>query len=70
MEEQDPQIQLNDLVAVVNILDLAASRGAFRIEEYSAVGATYQKIVEFLKKSGVINSNPPENSDSEQPKEE
>jgi|LakMenEpi03Aug12_release.lakeMendotaPanAssembly.Ray.scaffolds.fasta_scaffold383722_2 hypothetical protein len=38
-------ISFNDLVTVAQIINLAATRGAFRGEELSEVGAVYDRIV-------------------------
>ena len=53
-ETQQPQqaptgIQVGDMQAVVNIIDLACTRGAFRANELSQVGAVTDKINAFLK---------------------
>jgi hypothetical protein len=42
-------IQVGDMQAVVNIIDLACTRGAFRANELSQVGAVTDKINAFLK---------------------
>lgn len=59
MENQNPEVQaqqqsqpivitLADLDLLRQILDLAASRGAFKGAELSEVGAVYNKLNEFL----------------------
>ena len=53
-ETQQPQqaptgIQVGDMQAVVNIIDLACTRGAFRANELSQVGAVTDKINAFLQ---------------------
>ena len=73
MEQQTPgpeapSLALSDLVALLNITRLAAERGAVRVEEMSAVGAVYDKLVVFLKASGVINQ--PQVAQPETPTEE
>lgn len=50
-ENQEPKNQglsLNDIHAMVQIVDLASSRGAFRADELSKVGAVYDKVNSFL----------------------
>ena len=42
-------ITLQDMQAMVNLIDVASSRGAFRGQELSAVGELYQKITVFLQ---------------------
>lgn len=58
-EENTQEVQglgLNDLVAVVKIIDVASERGAFKGAELSSVGAIRDKITAFV--------------DSQTPKEE
>ena len=43
------QITISDLDIIKNIINLAATRGAFRGEELSQVGAVYDKLVAFLE---------------------
>jgi len=42
-------ITLNDLVLLRNIVNVASKRGAFSAEEFSDIGAVYNKIDTFLK---------------------
>jgi hypothetical protein len=51
---QAPTMNLQDLVYLINIVDVASRRGAFKGEELSAVGAVYDKVVSFLKTTGAI----------------
>jgi len=46
--ENTTQITIADLDTIKNIINLAATRGAFRGEELSQVGAVYDKLVTFL----------------------
>lgn len=52
VQEQQPQapdsISLNDLQVLLNIVDLATQRGAFRGNELSQVGAVFDKLNTFL----------------------
>jgi hypothetical protein len=45
----DTNINVNDLVALRNILNLAAERGAFKAEEMLEVGTIYTKLSHFLE---------------------
>jgi len=45
----DNSITLNDLVLLRNIVNVASKRGAFSAEEFSDIGAVYNKIDTFLK---------------------
>ncbi len=42
-------IGLQDLVVCANIIDLATQRGAFKAAEAGQVGATFNKLVAFVK---------------------
>jgi hypothetical protein len=45
----DANINVNDLVALRNILNIAAERGAFKAEEMLDVGTIYTKLSNFLE---------------------
>lgn len=45
----DTNININDLVALRNIINLAAERGAFKAEEMLEVGTVYTKLSGFLE---------------------
>ena len=45
---ENDTITIADLDTVKNIINLAATRGAFRGEELSMVGSVYDKLVAFL----------------------
>ena len=40
---------LNDIIIAANIIDLATQRGAFKAAEAGQVGATFNKLVAFVK---------------------
>jgi len=49
MENTIPQsLSITDLAAVKNIIDVAASRGAFKAAEMKTVGEVYDKLTVFL----------------------
>lgn len=50
------QLQLNDLIMMLQVIQLAASRAAFRVEEYSSIGACYERIFNFLAANGAIKA--------------
>lgn len=62
-------LQLQDLISVVQLIQLSASRGAFKAEELSAVGGLYDRLLTFLKSSGAIKEAPKEASTEDQPQE-
>jgi hypothetical protein len=45
---ENDTITISDLDTIKNIINLAATRGAFRGEELSMVGTVYDKLTEFL----------------------
>ena len=56
-ETTTPQVaplQSQDLIVVLEALQLASSRGAFKIEEFKTIGETYTRLYTFLVASGVI----------------
>ena len=51
-----PSLALTELVLLLNLVRVAADRGALKAEEMSAVGAVYEKLVKFLTASGALKS--------------
>ena len=49
-----PGLNIQDIVQLLNIVDAACRRGAFRAEEMSGVGSVYDKVLQFLKSTGAI----------------
>jgi len=47
-EEKAPELTIADLNAMKSIIDVASQRGAFRPNEMTAVGQTYNKLEAFL----------------------
>ena len=45
---ENTQLTLADLASTKNIIEAATSRGAFKAEELSQVGAVYDKLSKFL----------------------
>ena len=43
-----PQLTIADLQALLNIIDAASSRGAFRANEMASIGLVYNKLQAFL----------------------
>lgn len=64
-----PSLNIQDIVTLLNIVDVASRRGAFRAEEFTAVGSVYDKVSTFLKSTGAITDPAAERTDTEQPKE-
>jgi hypothetical protein len=45
---QQPDLNISDLVALKNIIEVATTRGAFKAAELEAVGKTFNKLSGFL----------------------
>ncbi len=68
LPQQDPalektQLQLSDLLLAAQAIQLASQRGAFRAEEFTAVGGMFDRITAFLRDSGVLKSSATPTSD-------
>jgi hypothetical protein len=61
-----PQLQLADLLACVQLIQLATQRGAYKAEEFTQIGAVYDRMVSFLKDSGAIQPAPTASEPAEQ----
>lgn len=48
VEQQGPDLTVQDLQALKSIIDVASQRGAFRPNEMMTVGQTYSKLEQFL----------------------
>ena len=46
---QAPDLNISDLLAVKNIIEVATSRGAFKAAELEAVGKSFNKLNSFLE---------------------
>lgn len=47
-DPQEAELNINDLNAMKQIIDIASSRGAFKAAEMEAVGKVYNKLSNFL----------------------
>ena len=47
-QTQTPPLQVQDLVIALEAIQLASSRGAFKIEEFTAVGQAYKNLYDFF----------------------
>lgn len=56
-----PIITLPDLQEICDIIKLASDRGAFRVAEYSQVGACYDKLQNFLSQAHLITNQGEQN---------
>ena len=48
-EAQGPDLNVSDLLALKNIIEVATQRGAFKATELEAVGKTFNKLNSFLE---------------------
>ena len=56
---QTPPLQVQDLIVALEAIQLASSRGAFKVEEFTAVGQAYKNLYDFLVASGVVSTEQP-----------
>jgi len=49
-----PGLTIQDLAMVLQIVQVAATRGAFKAEELSAVGGLYDRVFKFLDAAGAL----------------
>lgn len=49
--QKSPELNLNDLLAMRNLVDVVTQRGVFKANELSAVGVLYDKLNAFLEAS-------------------
>lgn len=47
--QEAPQLSIADLQALLNVIDVASSRGAFRANELTNVGGVADKLTKFLQ---------------------
>lgn len=48
-QQQGPDLNVNDLAALKNIIEVATQRGAFKATELEAVGKVFNKLNAFLE---------------------
>ncbi len=54
MENTQPTLDLNDLNILREVVSQCATRGAFKAEEFSAIGRVYERLVAFLEASNAL----------------
>lgn len=47
--ENNPELNINDLATIANIIDIACKRGAFGASEIKDVGLIYEKVQVFVQ---------------------
>jgi hypothetical protein len=70
-EVATPNLGVADLVAMAQIIQIATSRGAWKPDELTTVGSTYDRLIAFLEASGAVARAPSEKTaEPEQPAEQ
>ena len=64
-QQEQPSLNLQDLILVAQIIQICSSRGAFKADELANVGNLYTKLVAFLQSTGALTPAP----DATQPEE-
>lgn len=57
---QAPQLGVNDLKLMANILEVVSNRGAIKANEMQAVGTLYNNLMTFLIANGAVEMPEPE----------
>jgi hypothetical protein len=50
-EQKSPELSLNDLASIRNLIEVVTQRGAFKANELSSVGVLFDKLNVFLEAS-------------------
>ena len=59
-QPETPQLGLNDIATMVQIIDLVSRRGGFEGQELETVGALRSRVVKFLEANKPANGETPE----------
>jgi|AntAceMinimDraft_11_1070367.scaffolds.fasta_scaffold01115_8 hypothetical protein len=62
-EQKGPELTVTDLQNIRSIIDIAATRGAFKANEMAAVGAVFNKLDVFL--AAVVPAQQKEQAEAE-----
>jgi hypothetical protein len=57
-QDQQPSLNLQDLILVAQIIQICSTRGAFKADEMANVGNLYTKLVAFLQSTGALTPAP------------
>ena len=57
-QQEQPSLNLQDLILVAQIIQVSSQRGAFKADELANVGALYNKLIAFLQSTGALTSAP------------
>jgi hypothetical protein len=64
------QLQLSDILLAAQTIQVASSRGAFKVEEFTQIGGLYERLLGFLQASGALTPAQPAEAAPEAPAEE
>jgi len=53
-EQSAPNLSLQDLLLVAQVIQVSTQRGAFRAEELSNIGNLYDRLIAFLNATGAL----------------
>jgi hypothetical protein len=65
-----PGLTVQDLLLTLQVVQVAASRGAFKADELTNVGGLYDRLFKFLEATGAIQAKPVEVTPEAAPTEE
>ncbi len=57
-QQEQPSLNLQDLILVAQIIQICSSRGAFKADELANVGTLYTKLIAFLQSTGALTPAP------------
>ena len=57
-QQEQPNLNLQDLILVAQIIQVSSQRGTFKADELANVGALYNKLIAFLQSTGALTPAP------------
>jgi hypothetical protein len=57
-QQEQPSLNLQDLILVAQIIQICSSRGAFKADEMANIGTLYTKLIAFLQSTGALTPAP------------
>ena len=57
-QQEQPSLNLQDLILVAQIIQVSSQRGAFKADELANVGQLYNKLIAFLQSTGALTPAP------------
>lgn len=59
-QKEQPNLSIQDLILVAQIIQICSARGAFKADEMASVGSLYEKLIAFLRSTGALTPAPTE----------